>query len=238
MLVFDVSEYNSGITLPKCDGLIARCTKKTNKEDPFFYVWKKVAFRRGIPFGAYKYTYAHNIEDARIEAVSVCQLLRGCNLELGFWLDIENDYHRACTDSLIKDIITMYKQVCENYSIKFAGVYCDFDFYKTHRNALQDCDIWLAKWTHDINKQPVMFDDDNVKGWQYTDNYNREKLNASLWKVPEQGQEHKQEKIIKYNPGNVRKLQEYLNKHYGYFLEVDGVMGTNTFTAICQSLAK
>lgn len=236
MLVFDVSEYNTG-DLPPCDGIIARVTKKDGCADSKFYDWCKYALIDNKMLGAYKYTYATSPVIAEIESINVAKHLMGMSLPLGFWLDCETPDLRYGSDSLLKSIIEEYRETMKLYKIPWGGVYCDYDFYKTHVKVLVNENIWLARWTHDQNKRPTMFDTErHVKGWQYTDSYNGNNLDASLWKMPEQEQEH--EKHVKYNPDNVRKLQEYLNKHYGYELNVDGVMGTKTFTAICQSLAK
>lgn len=236
MLVFDVSSYNTG-DLPPCDGIIARVTKKDGKIDSAFGYWSNYARQHKKPFGAYKYTYATSPVIAEIESIAVAKILQGLELSLGFWLDLETPDLRYGSDSMIKSIISEYKETMELYKVPWGGVYCDYDFYKHHANALYGEKLWIARWTHDQYKCPAMYYTSNVKGWQYTDSYNGKNLDASLWKLPEQEQEQEQENIVKYNPDNVRKLQEYLNKHYGYNLKVDSIMGTNTFTAICQSLA-
>lgn len=230
-----MSEYNDIHTIPDCDGIIARVTRSGNRIDSKFYTWSNIATNRDKSFGAYKYSYAHNVNDAHLEAVAVCQILRGCKIELGFWLDLENDFHRTCTDSLIESIIEEYKKVCDSYSITFSGIYCDADFYKVHRNVLREYPIWLARWSHNPEKD-IPFGD-NFVAWQYTDRYNDLNLDASIWNVNDSKKPDKTE-LIPYNPDNVRLLQNYLNKYYGYNLKIDGVMGKNTFTAICQTIAK
>ena len=109
-----------------------------------------------------------------------------------------------------------------------SGIYCDCDFYRKHSNLLKKYPIWIAKW---CDSKPDL----NCVGWQYTNHYRGNDIDASYWysyQLPED-----MEKVVKYNPDNVRELQKYLNDHYKYNLSVDGVMGTKTFTAICQSLA-
>ena len=237
MLVFDVSEYNNQYIIPfvECDGVIARVTKRGNNIDDKFYTFYNLTTKDNKPFGAYKYTYAHNANDAHLEAVAVCQILRGCKIDLGFWLDLENDFHRSCADSLIKEIIEQYIVDFESYGLTFSGIYCDFDFYKTHKAVLKDYPIWIARWTHNPNTGiPV---GDNFIAWQYTDKYNGLMLDASLWGANIKEKPDKSE-LIGYNPDNVKLLQNYLNRYYGYNLKVDGVMGKNTFTAICQTIAK
>lgn len=238
MLVFDVSEYNDPYSIPfvDCDGVIARVTARNNTVDSKFYNYYSIATGEDKAFGAYKYTYAHNANDAHFEAVAVSQVLRGCNrLKLGFWLDLENDFHRSCADSLIEVIIEQYKKDCDAYGINFAGVYCDFDFYKVHKAVLKNYPIWIARWTNNPEKgMPVGI---NFVGWQYTNRYNNLHLDASMWDINKDEIPDKTE-VIPYNPENVKLLQNYLNKYYGYKLDVDGIMGRKTFTAICQTIAK
>ena len=239
MLVFDVSEYNSEYTIPfiDCAGIVARVTKRGNKMDEKFYDFYNRSIAEDKKFGAYKYTYAHNINDAHIEAETVCQVLRGCNkMELGFWLDLENDFHRSCNDELIESIIKEYKMVCGLYGITFAGIYCDLDFYKKHRSVLERYPIWIARWTH--NSEFGMPISSNFVAWQYTDKYDGTSLDASLWNINKKEEKPDKSELIAYNPDNVKLLQNYLNRYYGYTLKVDGVMGKNTFTAICQTIAK
>ena len=236
MLVFDVSAYNTG-DLPPCDGLIARTTTKDGKIDHLFEYWYNHARYHNLPFGAYKYTYATSSVFAEVESISVAKLLQGVKLSLGFWLDCETSELRNGSDSVLKSIIEEYKETMNLFKIPWGGIYCDANFYYHHEDVLVNEKIWLARWTNGINAKPIMYNNPNVVGWQYTNKYNGKNLDASLWKTPEKEQAQDENKVL-YNPDNVRLLQEYLNKHYGYQLKVDGVMGTKTFTAICQSLAK
>lgn len=233
MLVFDVSSYNTG-DLPPCDGIIARVTKKDGKIDSRFAYWYHYANDHKKPFGAYKYTYATSPVIAEIESINVGKYLQGIELPLGFWLDCETRELRYGSDSLLQSVIEEYREAMDLYNIKWGGIYCDFDFYQRHEAVLHNYDIWVARW----NYTPGMRKKLNahiqcLAGWQYTNSYNGQNLDASEWY-----QSTNTTAEVKYNPDNVRKLQEYLNKHYGYNLNIDGVMGTNTFTAICQSLAK
>lgn len=235
--MFDVSEYNNPDKIPfvECDGMIARVTKRGNKIDEKFYTFYNISEQANKPFGAYKYSYANNANDAHLEAVAVCQILRGCAIELGFWLDLESEYHRVASDSLIKSIIEQYMTDFDAYGIKFSGIYCDYDFYRKHIALLKTYPIWLARWTHNPNTGiPV---GSNFVAWQYTNRYDKLHLDASLWNLNKKDKPDKTE-VIPYNPDNVRLLQNYLNKYYGYNLNIDGVMGKNTFTAICQTIAK
>lgn len=232
MLVFDVSSYNTG-DLPPCDGIIARATTKDGDIDSRFEYWSRYALDHRLKFGAYKYAYATNRMLAKYESITVVSKLQGVELHLGFWLDCETRELRYGSDSLLQSVIDEYRETMNRYNIKWGGIYCDFDFYKRHVEVLRNYDIWVARW----NYTPGMRKELNthiqrLAGWQYTDSYNGNNLDASEWYQTDTTVE------VKYNPDYVKKLQEYLNKHYGYRLTVDGVIGTNTFTAICQSLAK
>lgn len=225
MIVLDVSHYQQDLNLDKIphDGIIARAVTRDLSIDKAFYQYMK----RPEPKGCYKYTYAHNRNDAGIEAVALAQACRGLDLPLGIWLDIESDYHRSCGDALIDDIIQEYNRVLMNYGMILSGVYCDWDFYQSHKGVLKKYPIWCAKWGV---KKPDL----NCVGWQFTNKYRDHDLDASYWygyQLPEE------DGYIKYTPENVRKLQKYLNDNYQYSLDTDGIMGKKTFTAICQSLA-
>lgn len=193
--------------------------------DASFYDFMKTAFHK--PIGAYKYTYAHNRNEAGFEAVEVARVLRGLSLRLGFWLDIESDYHRSASDNLILEIIQEYERVLNNYGLKLTGIYCDFDFYKKHENVLKDFNIWVARWKHDgQTAKELSYRIPRLAGWQYTNQYKGLNLDASEW------YKSTDTETLKYNPDNVRKVQEHLNDKYNTGLVVDGVMGTKTFTAL------
>lgn len=231
MIVIDVSEYQKNIlasiknrTIP-CDGIIARVTKKSGAIDEVYYNTSSIAKDLGVPFGAYKLTYAEHYKDAITEANRVFDIIKTQNLKLGFWLDMETQYLRN-NKYAIADVYNAYHDVLGD---RLTGVYCDTAFYTKNIDVLKDKRLWLANWS----KKPDYYNDDNVVGWQYTDKYNGVNMDASYWKIPVDASE-----VVKYNPDNVRLLQNYLNRYYGYNLVVDGVMGTKTFTAICQTIAK
>lgn len=227
MIVIDVSWYQRNYVLDRIphSGLIARATTMDNNVDRSFYDY----MNRSEPKGCYKYCYAHNANEAHIEAVALAQVCRGLKLDLGIWLDLEDEYHRVCSDRLLEEIITEYNTVLSNYGMILSGIYCDYDFYKNHINLLKNYPLWIAKWG---DKKPDL----NCVAWQYTNKYYGLNVDASYW-FGYQHLEKDHEKVVEYNPDNVRQLQKYLNNHYKYNLTVDGKIGNKTFTAICQSLA-
>lgn len=228
MIVIDVCEYQRNLNLDVIpfEGLIARVTKRNNKLDPAFYDYMRLENSKKL--GAYKYSYAHNHNDAALEAVEVARTIRGIKLDLGFWLDLETDYLRAASDNLILEIIQEYERVLNNYDLKLSGIYCDFDFYKTHENVLKDFKIWAARWKYDAKTQKELsYRIPRLAAWQYTNKYKGLDLDASDWYTSVDINE-----VLKYNLDNVRKVQEHLNTKYNSGLVVDGVMGSKTFTAI------
>lgn len=235
MNVIDVSEYQIGLAkkvndkVIHCDGIIARVTTKTNRIDATFGIWRDIASHLGLPFGGYKYTYATTYKTAYEEACIVCDELHGCDMQLGIWLDMETDHLRG-NKYATADVLSGFKDGLKSGGITLSGVYCDNDFYNVNKSVLQNERLWIAKWS---KKAPdIWYDSENCIGWQHTAKYLGYNLDCSEWKVITNT-----EKVL-YNPDNVRLLQNYLNKEYGYRLKADGIMGTKTFTAVCQTIAK
>ena len=103
----------------------------------------------GIPWGIYWYSYALNVQTAKVEAERCLRFLNGRKPRLGVWFDMEDaDVYKAYNGFPSNETITaMCKTFCaamEEAGNK-TGVYANLDWFE---NRIGDTgyDKWIAAW--------------------------------------------------------------------------------------------
>ncbi len=103
----------------------------------------------GIPWGIYWYSYALNVQTAKLEAERCLRFLNGWKPRLGVWFDMEDaDGYKAYNGFPSNETITaMCKTFCaamEEAGNK-TGVYANLDWFE---NRIGDTgyDKWIAAW--------------------------------------------------------------------------------------------
>lgn len=167
----DVSKYQSSIDWQKVksDGIkfaMLRCGtgyRHTGSTDTKFEQNYKNAKAAGIAVGAYFYSYAVNVEQAKKEAEYCLSIISGKSFEYPVVFDIEDKTQSNLGKSLISDICRAF---CEK--IKSAGfipcIYANKDWLENRID--DDCkskyDVWLAQWS----SKPTYTG--NFTMWQYS----------------------------------------------------------------------
>lgn len=147
----DVSEWNSSdIDLSKYDFVIVRTSYGEHTDKKFEYFVNKCEELK-IPYGVYIYDYALNDEQARAEAEYAYNLIKGRNVQLGVWFDMEDaDNYKKKAGVLTKERCSFSCKVfCDYMSAKgyYTGVYTGTNWLGTFVETTYP--IWLAAWNQD-----------------------------------------------------------------------------------------
>lgn len=149
----DISSWQKGINLAaaKNEGVqfaILRAGFSTTKDNQFetFYSQCKSL---GIPVGAYLYSYATNVEQAKAEARALLNHLKGKQFEYPICLDMEDKCQKALSKDTNDAMIRAFGEIIEGAGYWFS-VYTNVDFYNNycHGKTLNaKYDWWMARWS-------------------------------------------------------------------------------------------
>lgn len=168
----DVSTWQGDIdwNKVKADGIeFAMLRSSFGKEnvekqtDNKFHKNYKNAKAAGVPVGAYHYSYATTVEDAKKEADFFLSIIKGYQFEYPVAFDIEDASQMNLGKTRITDIIMAF---CERVQAAgyYVSVYTNLDWINNRidMNRVKVFDIWLAQW----NDKPTY--SGNFGMWQYT----------------------------------------------------------------------
>ena len=120
--------------------------KYAYQKDPYFennYTRAKAA---GLKVGAYWYSYATNVGDAKEEARVFCDILKGKEFEYPVWLDIEDPSQERLSSRTINQICRAFCGYLEERK-HYTGIYSYLSFLnKLDETTLKAHDIWVAQW--------------------------------------------------------------------------------------------
>ena len=200
--------------------------------------------------GAYRYSYALTVSQARAEAQEVLGTLGGRKLELGVWLDLEWSRQRALGAAKVKRIANAWMKVIRDAGYE-CNIYCNLDWYKNVCGGL-DARYWIARYPKDDKGILVSALKPNVgeAAWQYSSKgvvpgvHGNVDLDAwyDVISLPDMGRPHNPYKdsgrTLKYSRlaqnivrEDVRWLQWELRED-GYQIQVDGRFGPKTDLAL------
>lgn len=167
----DVSEHNGWVDWDAVAAAgykfaIVRCSYGRSGVDEMFQHNVTEATKRGIKCGAYHYSYAINVDQARQEALHCRRVIdrAGVLLEMPVWYDMEDaDGYKARNGfSFDVDEITEMCRVFVDTLGLDCGVYASYSWLCNYIDWLSlGCAVWNAEWGNT----------DDIKGymWQYTD---------------------------------------------------------------------
>lgn len=168
----DVSTWQGNIdwNKVKADGIeFAMLRSSFGKENPSqqtdnkFWQNYSGAKAAGVPIGAYHYSYATTVEDAKKEADFFLSIIKGCEFEYPVAFDIEDPSQMYLGKQLITDIIMTFcgRVQAAGY---YVSVYTNLDWItnRIDMNRVKVFDIWLAQW----NSQSTYGGSFGM--WQYT----------------------------------------------------------------------
>lgn len=170
----DISKHNGNIDFKKLKGNIDFAIVRTSfgffNEDLKYREYIKGLESNGIPYGLYHYSYARNLDEAKIEVEGFLNIARQYNPTYPLVLDMEDaDNWKLNNGNPSND---MYVQICEYFCKKieeagyYAMIYASKSWLEAKLNdsRLDRFDKWLAQWT----SKPTYGKSFGI--WQYTSN--------------------------------------------------------------------
>lgn len=150
----DISEHNGNIDLSKYKGqfVIIRAGWGLGHLDKKYRRNVRECERLGIKFGVYWYSYALDPYTAAKEAKSFVDIIKGDNVQLGAWLDMEDaDGWKkrqgwAPTKRGVSDIVVTFCDRMESAGY-YTGVYLSYSWLKYLDNNTERYDRWIAHWS-------------------------------------------------------------------------------------------
>lgn len=168
----DVSTWQGDINWNKvkADGIeFAMLRSSFGKENPNkqtdnkFWQNYKNAKAAGVPVGAYHYSYATTVEDAKKEADFFLGIVKGCQFEYPIAFDIEDASQMYLGKDRITDIIMAF---CERVQAAgyYVSLYTNLDWISNRidMSRAKAFDVWLAQWS----SKPTY--NGSFGMWQYT----------------------------------------------------------------------
>ena len=149
----DISEHNGNIDLSKYKDqfVIIRAGWGLGHLDKKYRRNVKECERLGIKFGVYWYSYALDDRTAEKEAVSFIDIIKGDNVQLGAWLDMEDaDGWKkrngwVPTKRGVSDIVVRFCSKVEEAGF-YTGVYLSYSWLQYLDNNTIPFDRWIAHW--------------------------------------------------------------------------------------------
>ncbi len=181
--VIDISKFQGAVDFKKLkkagiDGVIIRCgytgygKAKTKNTDSRWESNCKAAAAAGMPFGAYYYSCAVTVEEAKCEAEFVLELLEGKKLDYPVFFDTEDNHDTArySPESQLSIGSKRLTQVAAafletlNKSGVFCGIYASKSWLENHldMSALSAYDVWVAQYADKLTYKG------EYTMWQYT----------------------------------------------------------------------
>lgn len=166
---FDISTWQGGIDYnairERANYCILRAgfseTEDNEFEDHYLHL-------QGLNLGAYWYSYAESVEEARREANKFLEVVKGKKFTLPLYLDLEDPSISGIGRATLNEIVTTFGNIIENAGYYF-GVYTNLNWYRNVISGYElnkKYDWWIACWS---DNAPTNVD---YGVWQYTSNYN------------------------------------------------------------------
>jgi lysozyme len=150
---------------PKPDFVIAKIGEGTSLKDTQFDNNYSGCKKAGIPIGAYHFSRAVTLEQAKAEADAFISWAKGKAFEYPVYLDCECAAQAALDKNLLTEIINVWL-IAVRAAGYTPGLYTNPSWLKDHINPkkLQPCEMWIAHWA---KSSPTA---ESYGGlWQYTD---------------------------------------------------------------------
>lgn len=121
----------------------------SRRKDNMFETHYKNARKQGWGIGAYWYTYATTVSEAKIEIKEFLKAIKGKKFEYPIYLDIEDASIRGAGKTTLNNIVKEYGNAIEKAGYYF-GVYTNYDWYANKISGPtlnKKYDWWIASWT-------------------------------------------------------------------------------------------
>lgn len=168
MKIIDVSKHNGDIDWTKVkadgvEGVIIRAGygKHISQKDPCFEANYSEAKAVGLSVGAYWYSYAVTVAEAKLEAITFLEVIKGKKFDLPVYFDIEEQKQVELGKALCTAIISAFCAEVEK-SGYFTGIYSFDSFFATNidKAVADKYTCWIARIGGSPNHKHDM--------WQYS----------------------------------------------------------------------
>lgn len=151
--VIDISKHNGSIDFAKVkadgiSGVIIRAGygKHISQKDPSFEKYYAAAKTAGINVGAYWYSYALSVPEAKLEAAAFLEAVKDKHFELPMYFDIEEEKQVALGKTICSAMADAFCGAMEQAGY-FAGVYSFDSFFGSSlsENVQKKYTCWVAR---------------------------------------------------------------------------------------------
>ena len=166
----DVSKWNNTVDYKSVKsagvtGVIIQCGygMESSQKDPYFEDNYKKAKAQGLKVGAYLYSYAKSVSEAKREANVCLKWIKGKKFGLPIYIDMEEEGLTYLGKSTLTKIATEFCKIVEKAGYK-AGVYANANWFRNYldyKKLKSKYSIWLAQYAKSK--------DFSCDIWQYTD---------------------------------------------------------------------
>lgn len=166
----DVSKWNNTVDYKSVKsagvtGVIIQCGygMVSSQKDPYFEDNYKKAKAQGLKVGAYLYSYAKSVSEAKREAKVCLGWCKGKKFELPIYIDMEEEGLTYLGKSTLTKIATEFCKIVKKAGYK-AGVYANANWFSKnldYKKLKSKYSIWLAQY--------ASYKDFDCDIWQYTD---------------------------------------------------------------------
>lgn len=150
----DVSQWQGNIDFNKVkangiDFVIIRAGygREISQKDPYFEQNYARAKAAGLNVGAYWYSYAISAADAKKEAQTCIQAIKGKQFEYPIYFDLEESSQLSKGMAFCSSLVTAFCSELESNGY-FAGLYCSTGYLNAciNENVRNKYAIWVAQW--------------------------------------------------------------------------------------------
>lgn len=150
----DVSQWQGNIDFNKVknsgiDFVIIRAGygRDISQKDPYFEQNYSRARAAGLKIGVYWYSYAVSADDAKREAQTCIQAIKGKKFEYPIYFDMEEKSQFARGMAFCDSIVTAFCTTLEQAGY-FAGLYCSTGFLNGYvsETVRKRFAVWVAQW--------------------------------------------------------------------------------------------
>lgn len=117
----------------------------------------------GMPIGAYWYSYAKTPDDAKLEAQTCLEVIKGKQFEYPIYFDFEDPSQTGLTKDVKSDIVVTFCEALEDAGY-YVGLYANLNWFNNYLDydKVKSYTLWLAQWSSKPTyKNPIGM-------WQYT----------------------------------------------------------------------
>lgn len=130
----DVAKWNGTVDWAKVRAsnmafAVLKVTNKNNEVEEAFEQNYSGATEQGIVVGAYRYVYAKQLKQRKVEANAIVKALSGKKINFRVWLDMEADSIKNIGKSRLTEIINAEADIIQAAGFQ-VGIYCNTDWYK------------------------------------------------------------------------------------------------------------